>query len=71
MTYSLCLWEHTVSAQTKVVTRRHNDAFEPITPTMNAEQQATANTFYKLKLTPKAIKLADGIHPSAIPLHVK
>lgn len=54
-----------------VVTRRRNYGFEPITPTMIAEQQAIANTFYKLKLIPKAIKVADAVHPSAIALHAQ
>lgn len=48
------------------VTRRRNYGFEPITPVMITEQQAIASTFYRLKLIPKPIKIADAVHPVAL-----
>ncbi len=48
------------------VTRRRNWGFEAITPQMIAEQQNIANIFYRIKLLPKSIKVADAIHPNAI-----
>lgn len=45
----------------EVVTKRRNYSFKPITPEMVAEQQAIANTFYRLKIIPKSIKVQDAI----------
>lgn len=45
----------------EVVTKRRNYGFEPITPEIIAEQQAIADTFYKLKVIPKSIKVADAV----------
>lgn len=44
-----------------VVTKRRNYGFEPINEAMIAEQQQIADTFYKLKLIPKSIKVADVV----------
>lgn len=48
----------------EVVTKRRNYGFEPIKPEMVAEQQAIADTFYKLNLIPKSIKIADAVWQS-------
>jgi sulfonate transport system substrate-binding protein len=48
------------------VTRRRNWGFEAITPQMISEQQNIANIFYRIKLLPKSVKIADAVHPSAI-----
>ncbi|SRR5579883_622647 len=48
-----------------VVTKRRNYGFEPITPDMVNEQQAIADTFYRLKLIPKPINVARAIGQSA------
>lgn len=48
----------------EVVTRRRNYGFEPIDSVMIAEQQAIADTFYKLKLIPQPIKVADAVWQS-------
>ncbi len=55
----------------EIVTKRRNYGFEPVTPQIVAEQQAIADTFYNLKLIPKAIKIADAVHPSAIALNAR
>jgi sulfonate transport system substrate-binding protein len=44
-----------------VVTQRRNYGFEPMDEKMIAEQQQIADTFYKLKLIPKAVKVADVV----------
>jgi len=43
------------------VTKRRSYGFESITPKMVAEQQAIADAFYRLKLIPKAITIADAV----------
>jgi len=45
----------------EVVNQRRDYSFEPMTPEMTAEQQAIADTFYKLKIIPKPIKVADAV----------
>ncbi|MCU0533396.1 MAG: hypothetical protein MUD14_05820 [Hydrococcus sp. Prado102] len=45
----------------EVVNQRRDYSFEPMTPEMVAEQQAIADTFYKLKIIPKPIKVADAV----------
>jgi len=50
----------------ETVTQRRDWGVEAITPQMIAEQQNIANIFYRIKLLPKSIKVADAIHPSAI-----
>lgn len=44
----------------ETVSKRRNYSFEPVTPEMIAEQQAIADSFYKLKLIPKSITVADA-----------
>lgn len=44
-----------------IVTKRRNYGFEPISDEMIAEQQEIADTFYKLDLIPKAVKVSDII----------
>lgn len=48
----------------EVVSKRRNYGFEAVTPEMVAEQQAIADSFYKLKVIPKAIKVAEAVQPS-------
>lgn len=48
----------------EVVSKRRNYGFEVVTPEMVAEQQAIADSFYKLKVIPKAIKVAEAVQPS-------
>ena len=48
----------------EVVTKRRNYGFEPVTPNMVNEQQAIADTFYKLKLIPQPIKVANAVWQS-------
>lgn len=48
----------------EVVSKRRNYGFEPVTPKMVDEQQAIADSFYKLKVIPKAIKVAEAVQPS-------
>jgi sulfonate transport system substrate-binding protein len=55
----------------EIVTKRRNYGFEPVTPAIVAEQQAIADTFFNLKLIPKAIKVADAVHPSAIAINAR
>jgi sulfonate transport system substrate-binding protein len=45
----------------EVVNQRRDYSFEPMTPEMVAEQQAIADTFHKLKIIPKPIKVADAV----------
>lgn len=45
----------------EVVTKRRNYGFESVSPRMVAEQQAIADAFYRLKLIPKSITVADAI----------
>jgi sulfonate transport system substrate-binding protein len=44
-----------------VVTRRRNYGFEPINSQMVTEQQQIADTFHRLNLIPKAVKVADVV----------
>jgi sulfonate transport system substrate-binding protein len=50
----------------EVVVRRRNWGFKPISPQMIAEQQNLADTFTKIKLIPRNIRVAEAIHPSAL-----
>jgi sulfonate transport system substrate-binding protein len=43
------------------VSKRRDYGFETITPEMVAEQQAIADSFFKLKLIPKEIKVSEVI----------
>lgn len=44
-----------------IVTNRRNYGFEPITPKIIAEQQVIADTFFRLKLIPRPIKVAEAV----------
>jgi len=48
----------------EVVTKRRNYGFEAIAPEMVNEQQSIADTFYKLKLIPQSIKVANAVWQS-------
>lgn len=48
----------------EVVTKRRNYGFEPVTAEMVAEQQAIADSFYKLKVIPTSVKIADAVQQS-------
>jgi len=45
--------------------RRYRFGVVPLTPAVAAEQQKIADTFFELKLIPKAIRIADALPAAA------